>query len=232
MSGENGRRRRGAARRQGSDLQLSAWQERAALKTLSLRAPCSEGLTTPGLSGGAPQCNCSGGNSASVSSAWGVQGHRPDHRYTHPPPTPPGHPVCTSAHTDCTCRRPGAAHTPPLCGCMLTSEKTVPTGVLNPKDLNNPGLVAAAHKGDSDRPTPPRPGDPETQVCGREGPAQASMPVRRGKAKRDTSNATPQTQSEGDNALNPVEAAYPIQGRGKGRTAKHCLRDTDNHGTE
>ena len=30
---------------------LSAWQEGAALKTLSLRAPCSEGLTTPGLGG-------------------------------------------------------------------------------------------------------------------------------------------------------------------------------------
>ena len=49
MTGENGRRRRGAARRQGSGLQLSAWQEGAALKTMSLRAPCSEGLTTPGL---------------------------------------------------------------------------------------------------------------------------------------------------------------------------------------
>ena len=36
---------------------------------------------------------------------------------------------------------------------MLTSEKPVPTEVLNPKDLNNPGPVAAAHKGDSDRPT-------------------------------------------------------------------------------
>ena len=130
LTGENGRRRRGAARRQGSDLQLSAWQEGAALKTLSLRAPCSEGLTTPGLGGRAPQCNCSGGNPASVSSAWGVQGHRPDHRYTHPPPTPPGHPVCTSTHTDCTCRRPGAAHAPPLCGCMLTSEKPVPPGVF------------------------------------------------------------------------------------------------------
>ena len=128
VTGENGRRRRGAARRQGSDLQLSAWQEGAALKTLRLRAPCSEGLTTPGRGGRAPQCNCSGGKSASVSSAWGVQGRRPDHRYTHPPPTPPGHPVCTSTHTDCTCRRPGAAHTPPLCGCMLTSEKPVPTG--------------------------------------------------------------------------------------------------------
>ena len=80
VTGENGRRRRGAAlcpsgaaRHQGSDLQLSALQEGAALKTLSLRAPCSEGLTTPGLGGRAPQCNCSGGNSASVSSAWGVQ---------------------------------------------------------------------------------------------------------------------------------------------------------------
>ena len=30
---------------------LSAWQDGAALKTLSLRAPCSEGLTTPGLGG-------------------------------------------------------------------------------------------------------------------------------------------------------------------------------------
>ena len=49
MTGKNGRRRRGVARRQGSDLQLSAWQEGAALKTMSLRAPCSEGLTTPGL---------------------------------------------------------------------------------------------------------------------------------------------------------------------------------------
>ena len=95
VTGENGRRRRGAAlcpsgaaRRQGSDLQLSAWQEGAALKTLSLRAPCAEGWTSPGLGGRAPQCNCSGGNSASVSSAWGVQGHSPDHRYTHPhPPT-------------------------------------------------------------------------------------------------------------------------------------------------
>ena len=26
--------------------------------------------------------------------------------------------------------------------------------------------------------------------------------------------------------------SYPIQGRGKGRTAKHCLRDTDNHGSQ
>ena len=93
VTGENGRRRRGAAlclsgaaRRQGSDLQLSAWQEGAALKTLSLRAPCSGGLTTPGLGGRAPQCKCSGGNSASVSGAWGVQGDSPDHRYTHPPP--------------------------------------------------------------------------------------------------------------------------------------------------
>eukprot|EP00670_Eutreptiella_braarudii_P020395 CAMPEP_0174352534 /NCGR_PEP_ID=MMETSP0811_2-20130205/10970_1 /TAXON_ID=73025 ORGANISM="Eutreptiella gymnastica-like, Strain CCMP1594" /NCGR_SAMPLE_ID=MMETSP0811_2 /ASSEMBLY_ACC=CAM_ASM_000667 /LENGTH=85 /DNA_ID=CAMNT_0015482685 /DNA_START=345 /DNA_END=600 /DNA_ORIENTATION=+ len=60
------------------------------------------------------------------------------------------------------------------------------------------------------------------------------MPVRRWEPKWDTSNATPQTQSEGDKAQNPVEAArlFPIQGRGKGRTAKHCLRDTDNHGTE
>ena len=47
VSGVNGRRRRGAAlcpsgaaRRQGSGLQLSAWQEGAALKTLSFRAPC------------------------------------------------------------------------------------------------------------------------------------------------------------------------------------------------
>ena len=31
VTGENGRQRRGAARRQGSDLQLSAWQEGAAL---------------------------------------------------------------------------------------------------------------------------------------------------------------------------------------------------------
>ena len=69
VTGENGQRRRGAARRQGSDLQLSAWQEGAALRTLSLRAPCSEELTPPGLGGRAPQCNCSGGNSASVSSA-------------------------------------------------------------------------------------------------------------------------------------------------------------------
>ena len=30
---------------------LSAWQDGAALKTLSLRAPCSEGLTTPALGG-------------------------------------------------------------------------------------------------------------------------------------------------------------------------------------
>ena len=45
MTGENGRRTHGAARRQGSDLQLSAWQEGTALKTLSLRAQCSEGLT-------------------------------------------------------------------------------------------------------------------------------------------------------------------------------------------
>ena len=88
VTGENRRRRRGAAlcpsgaaRRQGSDLQLSAWQEGAAL---SLRAPCP--LTTPGLGGRASQCNCSGGSSASVSSAWGVQGHTPDHRCTHPPP--------------------------------------------------------------------------------------------------------------------------------------------------
>ena len=49
MTGENGRRRRGAARRQGSDLQLSAWQEGAALKTMSLGAQCSEGVTTPCL---------------------------------------------------------------------------------------------------------------------------------------------------------------------------------------
>ena len=49
VTGENGRRRlgaalcpSGAARRQGSDLQLSALQEGAALKTLSLRASCSE----------------------------------------------------------------------------------------------------------------------------------------------------------------------------------------------
>ena len=47
VTGVNGRRRRGAAlcplgaaRRQGSGLQLSAWQEGAALKTLSFRAPC------------------------------------------------------------------------------------------------------------------------------------------------------------------------------------------------
>ena len=68
---------------------LSAWQKGDALKTLSLRAPCSERLTSPGLGGRAPQCKCSGGNSASVSGAWGVQGHSPDHRYTSPPP-PPG----------------------------------------------------------------------------------------------------------------------------------------------
>ena len=121
MTGENGERRRGAAWRRGSDLQLSAWQEGAALKTMSLRAPCSEGLTTPGL-----QRREFGKRLQHM----GVQGHRPDHRYTHPPPTPPGHHACTSAHTDCTCRRPGAAHTPPLCGCMLTSEKPVPTGVF------------------------------------------------------------------------------------------------------
>ena len=26
--------------------------------------------------------------------------------------------------------------------------------------------------------------------------------------------------------------SYPIQGGGKERTAKHCQRDTNNHGTE
>ena len=26
--------------------------------------------------------------------------------------------------------------------------------------------------------------------------------------------------------------SYPIQGGGKEQTAKHCLRDTNNHGTE
>ena len=83
VTGGNGRRRRGAAlcplgatRRQGSDLQLSAWQEGAALQTLSLRAPCSERLTTPGLGGRAPQCKCSGGT--------GPQSRPQIH-----PPTPP-----------------------------------------------------------------------------------------------------------------------------------------------
>ena len=57
------------------------------METLSLRAPCSEGLTTPGLGGQAPQRKCSSGNLASVSGAWGVQGHSQDHRYTPPPPT-------------------------------------------------------------------------------------------------------------------------------------------------
>ena len=54
--------------------------------------------------------------------------------------------------------------------------------------------------------------------------------------KWDTIHATPRTQFKGDNALNPVDAAqpdsYPIQGGGKERTAKHCPRDTNNHGTE
>ena len=61
VTGESGRQKRGAAlcpsgaaRRQGSDLQLSVWQEGASLKTLRLRAPCSEGLTTPGLGCRAP----------------------------------------------------------------------------------------------------------------------------------------------------------------------------------
>ena len=72
---------------------LSAWQEGDALKTLSLRAPCSEGLTYEmqrsanlRLCGWAPQCKCSGGNATSVSGAWWVQGNSPDDRYTLPPP--------------------------------------------------------------------------------------------------------------------------------------------------
>ena len=40
------------------------------------------------LCGWAPRCKCSGGNATSVSGAWWVQGHSPDHRYTLPPPPP------------------------------------------------------------------------------------------------------------------------------------------------
>ena len=54
------------------------------------------------------------------------------------------------------------------------------------------------------------------------GPAQASMPVERRAPKWDTLNATPRTQSKGDNALNPVDAArlLPHSGRREGKNCK------------
>ena len=90
---------------------------------------------------------------------------------------------------------------------MLTSKKSqYPLGFFNPKDLKNPGPVAAAHKGDSDRPTPH---DRVTRKhrCVASASEHASA---KKEPKWDTSNATPQPQSEGDNALNPVEAARLI----------------------
>ena len=60
-------------------------------------------------------------------------------------------------------------------------------------------------------------------------------PTPRRAPKWDTSNTTPRTQSKGDKAQNPVEAArlLPHSGRREGtRTATHCPSDTHNHGTE
>ena len=77
-------------------------------------------------------------------------------------------------------------------------------------------------------PGPPRPAD-QVGVCGREGPAQASMPVRRRKPKWDTSNATPQPQSEVDKAPNPVAAARLLPHPGT-REETNCKALSARHG--
>ena len=123
MTGENGQRRRGAARHQGSDLQVSAWQEGAALKNNELTCamlrvvdharpwwPDSRkrlqrrdfGKRLQHMGGTGPQT-------------------RPQ---IHPPPTYSARPPCMHQrthrlHMQAFRRCPP----PPLCGCMLTSKK-------------------------------------------------------------------------------------------------------------
>ena len=59
------------------------------------------------------------------------------------------------AHTQSAHAGAQALPTPPPVWLYVDLQNSqYPLGLLNPQDPNNPGPVAAAHKGDSDRPTP------------------------------------------------------------------------------